>query len=112
METPARKGQELRLLPTSTWGRSAVGLAAAFVPLTGLFIVLLVTGPRGGTTLDFTPQMLPGILAAGSAIGAVVTGLVAVIARHDRSLLTFAALGIGAMVSFFLVGEFAIPPYD
>lgn len=112
MESPVRGGQEFRLMPASAWGKLAVGLAAAFFPLLGLFVVLLATGPKGGTTFTFTPQLLPGILAAGSAFAALISGLVAIAIRHERSVLTFAAVAIGAMVTFFLVGEFAIPPYD
>ena len=112
METQVKGGQELRMVPTTAWGRWAIGFALAVFPLSGVFLVLLATGPSGGTTLSFEPRLIPGLLAAISAMAALVTGLVAIIRRHERSLLTFAATGLGVMVTFFLVGEFLIPPYD
>lgn len=112
MDTQVKGGQELRLLPTTAWGRWAIGFAGAFFPLAAVFVVILATGPSGGAALSLEPRLIPGILAAASAAAALVTGLVAIIARHERSLLAFAAAGLGAAVTFFLVGEFLIPPYD
>ena len=112
MEAPARSDQGLHVLPTTAWGRWAVGFVAAFIPLAATFVVLMATGPKGETSFTFTPDLIPGILAVASAVAALFAGLVAIVKRHDRSLLTFAAVGIGGMVSFFLIGEFAIPPYD
>lgn len=105
-------GQELRLLPTTAWGKWAVGFAAAFVPLLVLFVVLLSTGPQGGTRLTFTPRLIPGLLAAGCMAAALTSGLIGLVFRGERSVLAALATGIGAMVTLFLVGEFAIPPYD
>lgn len=112
MEVPARGGQPLSLLPTTAWGKWAVGFAVAFVPMLVLFLIFMLTGPRGGTTLDFTPRLIPGLLAAGCMVAALVTGLIGVIFRHERSVLVFASAAMGAAVTMFLVGEFAIPPYD
>lgn len=112
MEAPARGVQGLRVWPTSAWGRWAVGFAAAFFPLVALFAVFIATGPKGETSFTFTPQLIPGLLAVASAVAAVVAGLVATVKGHDRSLLTFVAIAFGGMVSFFLIGEFFIPPFD
>lgn len=112
MDAPARRGQELHVLPTTAWGKWAVGFAVAFIVLLGVFLVLLATGPQGAATLAFTPQIIPGVLAAACAVAALITGLFATIYRQERSLLNFAATGIGVLVTVFVVGEFAIPPYD
>lgn len=112
MLAPARGGQELHILPTTGWGRWAAGFAAAFVVLFGVFFVFLLTGPQGATTFTFTPQLIPGVLAAACAVAAVATGVFGIAARGERSLVAFAATGIGLLVTVFVIGEFAIPPYD
>lgn len=112
MEAPARGRQELHLWPVTVWGKLAIASAGAFVPLVALFISLLVTGPQGGTTFNFTPRMIPGLLAAGCAAGALATGLIGVVFKQERSLFALVATAIGFFVTAFLVGEFAVPPYD
>ena len=112
MEAPARPRQELHVLPMTAWGKWAVGFAAAFFVLLGVFVVVLLTGPQGAATLTFTPQLIPGLLAVGCAVAALITGLIGTIYRQERSLLSFAATGVGFLVTVFVVGEFAIPPYD
>lgn len=100
------------MLPTTAWGRSAIGLAAAFIVLFAVFFVLMLTGPRGGETFTFSPQLIPGILAVVCAVGALVTGLIGIVFRHERSFVAIAATGIGFLASGFVVGEFLIPPFD
>lgn len=112
MEAPAQRGQDLQMLPTTAWGKWAVGFAAGFIVLLGVFIALLATGPQGAATLTFTPRLVPGLLAVACAVAALITSLVATVYRQERSLLNFAATGIGFLVTVFVVGEFAIPPYD
>ena len=112
MQAPARGDQAMHVLPTAAWGRWAVGFAAAFFPLAALFVVFMLTGPKGATSFTFTPELIPGLLAVASAVAALFTSIVAVVKGHDRSVLTFTAMAIGGMVSFFLIGEFFIPPFD
>lgn len=112
MEAPARGSEELHLAPTTVWGKVAVGAAGLFVPLAVLFVMLLVTGPQGGTTFSFSPRLIPGIVAGMCAVTALATGLTGVLFRRERSLFALVATALGFFVTAFLVGEFAIPPYD
>lgn len=110
MEVPARGGQGLHLWPTTAWGRSAVGFAAAFVVLMAAFLILVASGQRGGATLSSNLTLaIPGLLAAASGVVALVTGLIGIFFRHERSMLAFVATVIGALVTVFVVGEFAFP---
>lgn len=112
MASPVRQGQEVRIIPTTAWGKWACGFAVGFIVLFVVFFVFMLTGPRGETTFTFTPDLIPGLLAVASAVAALVTGLFAIVLRGERSILAFAATAIGFAATFMVVGEFFIPPFD
>ena len=50
--------------------------------------------------------MLAGMIAG---ISAFITGLIAIIKKKDRALLTYVSCSIGALLILFLAGEFLSP---
>jgi hypothetical protein len=92
MSAPALGGKRSPLLPSTGWGRWTVGLGIAFLVLFGSFLVLVASGQRGGATIFSNLTLaVPGLLAAGCAAVALVTGLIAVIFSKERSPLVFVA---------------------
>ena len=66
--------------------------------------VLIASGQRPGDT--FTSNLtlsVPGLLAGVCAIGAFVTGLIAVIFRAERSPLVFLTTVVGLLAIVFFV---------
>lgn len=103
----------LTLGPTTWWGRLAIGFIAGFLAFIAFFFGAAISGQTGGQT--FTDNLwlfIPGLAGTVCAALSLVTGLVGVIARKERSLLVFVSIALMALVALFLVGEFAIPPYD
>ena len=49
------------------------------------------------------------LVAAGSVVGALVAGLIAVLRSHERGLLVAIPILGGLLVTVFLVGELAFP---
>lgn len=105
-----RKQDGLTLKPSTGWGRWTIGFVAAFVLLAGAFFAAMVSGQRGGATLlDNLWLSIPLLSAASCAILSLITGLVAVIVRRERSVFVFGAMAFVALVAFFGIGEFAFP---
>ncbi len=93
-----------RLLPATMWGRCALGLLIAILAFFGAVFVLIASGQRPGDT--FTSNLtlsVPGLLAGLCAIGAFVTGLIAVIFRAERSPLVLLATVVGLLAIAFFV---------
>jgi hypothetical protein len=87
--SPAGKRPRIAILPTTTLGRWAVGLAAAFVAL----VLVGVAVPRGGA------------VAVVFGLAGGVAALTAVVRDHERAGTVFAALLPLAFVVGFLVAE-------
>jgi hypothetical protein len=109
----AARPSGMTLAPTTWWGRLAIGFTGAFVVFTAVFFGAVISGQKGGET--FTDNLwlfVPGLSGTLCAALGLVTGLVGVIARKERSLFVFLTIAITGLVALFLIGEFAIPPYD
>ena len=92
----------ISILPKTSLGRWSVGLAAAFILLFALYVVLLLLGVLDPDRVRLIP--LIGFAAFGIlGIGAFVTGLISVIKSKERSILVFLAVVVGL---FDLVGLF------
>jgi LytS/YehU family sensor histidine kinase len=100
----------INLKPQSTLGKWATGLIIGFFFCLVLLIVLVMAGQRGGDTfLEFSPLVIPGILAAVCGIASFVSGLVAIIKSQERSVLVFMSTAIGCAITVFIIGEFLVP---
>jgi hypothetical protein len=98
------RGTWSRLLPATQWGRWAIGLLIAILVFFGTVYVLIASGQRPGDT--FTSNLtlsVPGLLAGVCAVGAFVTGLIAVIFRAERSPLVLLATVVGLLAIVFFV---------
>lgn len=104
-QLPGRaQGTWWRLLPATQWGRWATGLLIAILVFFGAVYALIASGQRPGDT--FTSNLtlsVPALLAGVCAIGAFVTGLIAVIFRAERSPLVFLAAAVGLLAIVFFV---------
>jgi hypothetical protein len=103
----------LTLAPTTWWGRLAIGFIGAFGLFTAFFLGASISGQKGGET--FTDNLwlfVPGLSGTICALLGLLTGLVGVIARKERSIFVILTVAITALVALFLIGEFAVPPYD
>jgi hypothetical protein len=87
--SPVGRRPWITILPATTLGRWAVGLAAAFI---GLVLVGVVV-PRGGS------------LAVVCGVAGGVAALVAVVRDHERAVTAFAALLPLAFAVGFVVAE-------
>jgi hypothetical protein len=97
-------------LPSTRLGWWSVGLAAAFV---GLFIIngVFMTSTVAVTWMQvILPFYGIAMLLCGLAGGLV--GLIAVIRRHERSVLVWLTMLPLLFVLFLAIGEFLIPPFD
>jgi hypothetical protein len=91
------------ILPKSSLGKWAVGLAAAFILLSILFAVLTrLGGEPGPFTLIFIVNIVIGI----SFIAALATGIISLIKNKDMSILVFLAVLVGFGALLFFLGEF------
>jgi hypothetical protein len=86
-------------------GRWSVGLAAAFILLFALVLVLAFLGVYAGEPGRFRLVALIVTAAFGiSGIGSFVTGLISIMKSKDRSILVFVAVvGIGLFTLMFLI---------
>lgn len=111
------KSMKIDVVPRTNGGKWAVGLIVAMFLLffagTSLFGVLYQSVPAGNSiaediagrpALAFT--MLAGMLCGILAFG---FGLFAITRQKERSILTYAASIIGALLILFLLGEFLFP---
>ncbi len=99
-----------RLRPRSRLGRWAVSLLFASFVFFGLFFTLVGAGEKGGETFFSNPWLSGTILpAAGLAVASGAAGLAAAVRDHDRSPGVLAAIAIGLLVAFFIIGEIVFP---
>ena len=91
--------------PNTLFGRWSVGLAAAFILL--LVLSLLLTG-LGGVGPGLVGPIL-GVAFGISGIAALVTGLISIVKSKERSILVFLAAVVGLFCLIFFLGEFLFP---
>jgi hypothetical protein len=94
--------------PQSRMGRLSVMLASAVAGF-GLIFLMFAAGMSGGDSFfDNLWLAVPVVLAGASGFGAAVTGLYALIARHERSMYVFVATLVGVFVIFMFIEEVLI----
>lgn len=86
---------KMAILPKGKWAWWASGLGLVFLA----FIILKLR--------DSFP--LPTLSIAVLGLGGFVTGIVAMIKDRDRSILTYLAVFIGAIIILWIAAEFIFP---
>lgn len=106
-DEPPRGG---RLLPRTRGGRLCAWLLAAAVGAFVLAQVLVASGQRGGEAFTDNWWLLGTMGAAALCmLASALAGVVAIGREHERSVLVFLAVGIGALAAVFLLGEALVP---
>ncbi len=94
----------ITILPKTSLGRWSVSLAAAFILVVVLNILL---GPKACNVLEFNSGSIElrifFVALCISGIGTLVTGLISIIKSKERSILTFLALVVGVYTLFFII---------
>jgi len=94
--------------PQSQIGRLSVMLASAVAGF-GLIFLMFAAGMSGGDSFfDNLWLAIPVTLAGASGFGAAITGLYALIARHERSMYVFVATLVGLFVILIFIEEVLI----
>ena len=93
----------ITILPKTSLGRWSVSLAAAFILVVVLNILL---GPTACNVLEFNSGSIElrifFVALCITGIGTLVTGLIGIIKSKERSLLTFLALLVGLFTLLFI----------
>ena len=108
---------KIDFMPQSRLGKWALGLIIA-MPV--LFVIggslansLYKPVPAGDTILEDIigrPALaLTMLIGIASGILALITGLIAIIRQKERAIPVYLATIIGALLVFFLIGEFLFP---
>ncbi len=102
---------EIRVRPTTTPGRWAVGLVGGSAVAVAAFMLLAATGwiTGGETFFSNLPAAMTLLGAWASGFMGLIAGVVAMVWREERSMTVLAAIGIGLFVSLFGVGEVLFP---
>ncbi len=97
-------------VPGTELGRWSLVLIAAFAAGLSFFAVAVAVGQRGGDGF-FDNMWLTGpmLFAYTAAVGATITGVVAVAARGERAVPVFLAVLAGGLVTLFGILEVALP---
>lgn len=101
---------DIRVWPESRVGRWAITLAGftvAGVVLMLLAFALKVVEPATSYT-DSWPQLVWGLGIWACGIGAVITGVVAMVRHHERSWMVALATVLGLLPLALLLGEIAL----
>lgn len=70
----------------------------------------VASGQRGGETVfDNWWITAPAVVAAVGAVGALIFGVTAIAKQHERSLVVWVGVVVGALVTTFLLGELVVP---
>ena len=110
MTTPSRTRLELRGWPVSRSGRLAItlaGLSVTGVALLVLSFALDIVQPADSYTGSWA-QLAWGAGIWLCALGALVSGLVAIFAHHERSWIVVLATCLGLLPVVLLVGEISV----
>ena len=96
--------------PGTELGRWSLALLVAFAAGLSLFGLAVAVGQRGGDGF-FDNMWLTGpmLFAFAAAVGAAVTGLVAMIGHGERAVSVLVALVVGLLVTAFGVLEVVFP---
>lgn len=98
------------IVPETTLGRWSVALIVLFAAGLSFFAVAVSAGQRGGERFfDNLWLTAPVLVAYAAAVGAAVTGLIAVFGRRERAVPVVVAVLVGAAVTLFGVLEVAVP---
>jgi hypothetical protein len=96
LPTPSSSPRHSFFLPPRTRiGRLAVMLASAVAGFVLIFFMFAATQSGGEEFFDNLWLAIPITLAGASGVGAAVTGLWALIPRHERSMYVFVATAVG-----------------
>ena len=109
----AREEIPITLLPRTSLGRWSLGLAIAFIPFLVLAVVLASSDLYGidenGELFNPVLTVVLTIIIVGTSGAALVTGLIGVIKRKERSILVFVGMIIALWWGLLgAVGEFLI----
>ncbi|KRE56138.1 hypothetical protein [Phycicoccus sp. Soil748] len=110
MTTHLSSRRPLRGWPKSHLGRQAIalaGLSVAGVLLLVLAFALNIVEPAASYT-DSWAQLVWGLGIWACGIGAVITGLVAVVRHHERSWMVMLATALGLLPLALLISEIAL----
>jgi hypothetical protein len=110
MTTDSGTRHKIRGWPESGVGRRAItlaGLSVGGVVLLVLSFALGIVEPARSYT-DSWGQLIWGLGIWVSGIGAVVTGLIAIIRHHERSWMVELATAVGLLPLVLLLGEIAL----
>ena len=110
-EAPTAPSRIRRLMVPATavgwWSLASFGIGVlGFITM----VVVVGAGQEGGET--FTDNWWisgPALVAALGLVGSFATGLLAITWRRDRTVPVVLATAIGALVTFFVIGELATP---
>lgn len=106
--TPIQAHHGIHWSPETRMGRWALSLGGlAFVGIVAVVIAFAAGLEHGGGFTDNWIASLMGVTVAASAVGSAVTGLLAVIRRHDHAWLVFAATGMGVLLTALMLREVA-----
>ncbi|MHB8606189.1 MAG: hypothetical protein ACYDCK_13145 [Thermoplasmatota archaeon] len=98
------------ILPSTRVGRASAGLLAAAVATFILVQLIVASGQRGGDTfLDNLWISVPALAAGVAGIAAGIVGALAVLRKHERGGLVFAAIAIATVILVFVAGELVVP---
>lgn len=99
------------LLPKTTFGKWSIGLGISLIGFFVLSFAIIILGHQTGgeTFLDNLYIVVPMFLAGISGIGALITGITAVLRYKERSAFVFISAAIGLFVLFLVLGEFLAP---
>lgn len=100
----------LSFRPSSRGGWWAVGFAAVSLLGLAVFFVMVASGQRGGDSfLDNWLLTGPMVVVLAAAIAGLIAALLAVVRSHERGLAVAIPALWGLFVTFFAVGELAVP---
>ena len=109
MTTHSAPRHDTRGWPESRVGRLAItfaGCSVAGIVLLLLAFAFTVAEPAGSYT-DSVPQLVWGLGIWACGIGAVVTGLIALVRHHERSWMVALATVLGLLPLALLLSEIA-----
>ena len=88
----------------------SVGLVGLFIAAFIVMVLVVGSGQEGGDTFfDNWWISGPAVTAIGGAIAAFVTGVIALIRRGERAVTVMFAVAVGALVTWFVIGEAVTP---
>lgn len=85
-------------------------LIGGFGVFLGLFFLFVSWGERGGEKFfDNLKLTIPGLMAGGCGVAALITGLTSIVRKREGSVLVWAATAVGFLVTNWILGEIFWP---